>query len=131
MTDREKEFKERINFGIAYCEDTAIEEIKQDFKMQEEKNKQIEEMAKDYYGYSIDLEEDCKFVAEEMYDKGHRKLPKDSVVLDEDIVDHIKKEKAKEILLDLKPLLEGFVHTDTGENLYVYKCKQFGIELEE
>ena len=46
-----------------------------------DKEKQIEEMAKDYYGYSIDLEEDCKFVAEEMYDKGHRKLNEDSVVL--------------------------------------------------
>lgn len=42
---------------------------------------QIEEMAKDYYGYSIDLEDDCKFVAEEMYNKGHRKLPEDSIVL--------------------------------------------------
>ena len=38
-------------------------------------------MAKDYYGYSIDSEADCKFVAEEMYNKGHRKLPEDSVVL--------------------------------------------------
>ena len=46
-----------------------------------DKEKQIEEMAKDYYGYSIDLEEDCKFVAEEMYDKGHRKLNEYSVVL--------------------------------------------------
>ena len=46
-----------------------------------EQEKQIKEMAKDYYGYSIDLEDDCKFVAEEMYNKGHRKLPEDSVVL--------------------------------------------------
>ena len=46
-----------------------------------DKEKQIEEMAKDYYGYSIDLEDDCKFVAEEMYNKGYRKLPEDSVVL--------------------------------------------------
>lgn len=45
------------------------------------KKDQIEKMAKDYYGYSIDLEADCKFVAEEMYNKGHRKLPEDSVVL--------------------------------------------------
>ena len=40
-----------------------------------------------------------------------------------------RKETIKEILLDLKPLLEGFVHTDTGENLYIYKCKQFGMEV--
>ena len=41
------------------------------------------------------------------------------------------KETAENILNDLKPLLEGFVHTDTGENLYVYKCKQFGVEIKE
>ena len=45
------------------------------------KKDQIEKMAKEYYGYSIDSEADCKFVAEEMYNKGHRKLPEDSVVL--------------------------------------------------
>ena len=53
------------------------------------KEKQIEEMAKDYYGYSIDLEEDCKFVAEEMYDKGHRKLTEDSVVLSREEFDKL------------------------------------------
>ncbi len=58
-----------------------IEEIKQDFKKHQEDCKQIEDMAKDYYGYSIDLEDDCKFVAEEMFNKGHRKLSEDSVVL--------------------------------------------------
>lgn len=41
------------------------------------------------------------------------------------------KETAEKIMQDLKPLLEGFVHTDTGENLYVYKCKQFGVEIKE
>ena len=41
------------------------------------------------------------------------------------------KEMAEKIMQDLKPLLEGFVHTDTGENLYVYKCKQFGVEIKE
>ena len=41
------------------------------------------------------------------------------------------KETAEKIMQDLKPLLEGFVHTDTGENLYVYKCKQFDVEIKE
>ena len=54
------------------------------------KEKQIEEMAKDYYGYSIDLEDDCKFVAEEMYNKGHRKLPEDSVVLSKEEYEKLK-----------------------------------------
>ena len=47
----------------------------------ENKEKQIEEMAKDYYGYSIDLEDDCKFVAEEMFERGHRKITDDQVVI--------------------------------------------------
>ena len=47
-----------------------------------DKEKQIEEMAKDYYGYSIDLEDDCKFVAEEMYNKGYRKISENEVVID-------------------------------------------------
>lgn len=54
------------------------------------KKDQIEKMAKDYYGYSIDSEADCKFVAEEMYNKGHRKLPEDSVVLSREEYDEIK-----------------------------------------
>ena len=54
------------------------------------KKDQIEKMAKDYYGYSIDLEADCKFVAEEMYNKGHRKLSEDSVVLSREEYDEIK-----------------------------------------
>ena len=54
------------------------------------KKDQIEKMAKDYYGYSIDSEVDCKFVAEEMYNKGHRKLPEDSVVLSREEYDEIK-----------------------------------------
>lgn len=54
------------------------------------KQEQIEEMAKDYYGYSIDLEADCKFVAEEMYNKGHRKLSEDSVVLSREEYNEIK-----------------------------------------
>ena len=40
-------------------------------------------------------------------------------------------ETAEKIMLDLKGLLEGFVHKETGENLYVYKCKQFDVEIKE
>jgi hypothetical protein len=34
---------------------------------------QIEEMAKDLYGYSIDTKEDCEFVAKLLISKGYRK----------------------------------------------------------
>lgn len=44
MKDKEKEFKERIACGIAYCEDTTVDEIKQDFKMQEKQNVSMKEM---------------------------------------------------------------------------------------
>lgn len=37
------------------------------------KEKQIEEMANDLYGYSIDTKEDCEFVAKLLVSKGYRK----------------------------------------------------------
>lgn len=35
-----------------------------------------------------------------------------------------------EVLNELKPLLEGYIHTNTGESLYVYTCKMFNIEVQ-
>lgn len=35
--------------------------------------KQIDEMAKYLYGFSIDTEADCQYVAEELYNAGYRK----------------------------------------------------------
>lgn len=106
---------------IYEMEKLAVEEIKQDFKMQEEKHKQIEEMAKDYYGYSIDLEEDCKFVAKEMYDKGHRKLTKDSVVLSKEELQEIivkakvkEKEKIRELKKEVKELYKLLIQEKEG-----------------
>ena len=46
MKDKKQiEFEERVKCGIAYCENTTVDEIKQDFKKHEEKHKQIKEMA--------------------------------------------------------------------------------------
>ncbi len=59
------------------------------------KKDQIEKMAKDYYGYSIDSEADCEFVAEEMYNKGHRKLSEDSVVLSREEYEKLKQYEEK------------------------------------
>ena len=87
-------------------------------------------------------------IAEELVKLGWMKPNKDSVVLSREEYNEIKtyqsyipemkkafdkvsKAMAEKILVDLKPLLEGFVHTDTNENLYVYKCKQFGVEIKE
>jgi transcriptional regulator of heat shock response len=90
MKDKEKQFRERVECGIAYCEDTAIEEIKQDFKMQEEKNKQIKEMMNDikaiintYYLRNKNCDEDryIRDMAKILLEKYQPKLPEDSVVL--------------------------------------------------
>lgn len=35
-----------------------------------------------------------------------------------------------DILNELKPLLEGYIHKTTGESLYVYTCKMFNIEVQ-
>lgn len=83
----------------------------------------------------------CKaeYIAKAISKKYQPKISKDSVVLSADEFANLKKytykkgskEMAEKIMQDLKPLLEGFVHTDTGENLYVYKCKQFDVEIKE
>lgn len=102
--------------------DLLNQEIKE---LQRVKEKQIEEMAKDYYGYSIDLEEDCKFVAEEMYDKGHRKINENEVVISKEEYEHInscynvtRKEIVEKIL---KPLY------DTCKDL----CNTFNDKTDE
>lgn len=104
MNDREKEFEERINCGIAYCEDTAIEEIEQDFKMQEEKNKQIEEICSLLFCDKWELPftecpEDIRCIdciARKLYEQGYRKIPKDSIILTSEEYEILKiKEKEK------------------------------------
>ena len=45
--------------------------------------------------------------------------------------DEVRKETAREILNDLKGLLDGYQHKETGESLYEMKCKQFGVEVDE
>ena len=126
-------------------------------KEQKNKEQQIEEMAKDYYGYSIDLEDDCKFVAEEMYNKGHRKIPEDSIVLSREEsqalkkqieyweyetkvareeIDNAGKETAREILqclydkcYETQNSRGGFAHITPLDILTL--AKHYGVEVEE
>lgn len=118
MTDREKEFKERIKCGIAYCEDTTIEEIKQDFKMQEEKNKQIEEMMKDLKEeklYALINKTSYMRSAENLYEQGYRKIPQDSVVLTRE------------------ELSKNYVQRELYEHIIKYRClpPEFGKIVNE
>lgn len=39
-----------------------------------------------------------------------------------------RKQARKEVLLSLKPLLEGYTDKNTGESLYTYTCKLFDVE---
>lgn len=83
MTDKEKEFRERIKCNIAYCEDTS--------------NEQIEEMASDMdYGCTKrDLyPSDAKEIAKALYLLGYRKLPEDSVVISKEEYEEYKEFKA-------------------------------------
>lgn len=112
------------------------------------KKDQIEEMAKDYYGYSIDSEADCKFVAEEMYNKGHRKLSDGATVLlvgkynqplDEKTIEYfikhneqIRKETAREILNELIDSSNKITFFDCKMALGLDKlAKQFGVKIKE
>lgn len=45
------------------------------------------------------------------------------------LMEQEKKEIAREILNDLKGLLEGYIHTEDNISLYEYYCKKYGVEL--
>lgn len=48
-------------------------------------------------------------------------------------IERLKEEKKQaqiDVLNELKPLLEGYIHKTTGESLYVYTCKMFNIEVQ-
>lgn len=47
-----------------------------------------------------------------------------------EIMAQVKQAKI-DVLNELKPLLEGYIHKTTGESLYVYTCKMFNIEVED
>ena len=111
------------------------------------KKEMIDEMAKCLQDPVCMSKLQAKTASIMLYGKGYRKIPEDAVVLTERQHEVVmrnqydvgfnfgykkgSKETAEKIMQDLKPLLEGFVHTDTGENLYVYKCKQIGVEIKE
>lgn len=133
-------------------------------------NKQIEEMVKDYKlcypcemfcGYvdkkgnlcgdiSCILGNDCTkcdtstYLARFLVKQGYRKIDEGSVVLTKDIVDHIRKETAKEILQDLICYIEQNkelfcsrhknINYTKADNLIDYigqRAKQYGVEIEQ
>lgn len=101
--------------------------------------KMIEEMAKDlkkclpndwYWQKSVDS--DTYFVAKHFYNEGYRKIPKDAVVVDKELLKsqlqwlekQARKETAKEILREVAKACGDY---QWFKNL----CEQFGVEVEE
>ena len=152
-------FEQECNL-IANGEDLMKDKEKQIEEIAKEMSKELccyydkrKRKCSNCFGMEEDCDLHCNFgrTLERLSNAGYRKIDKDSVVLSreelEKIIDQTKeteknyykkvvipqerKEATEKIMQDLKPLLEGFVHTDTGENLYVYKCKQFGVEIKE
>lgn len=44
-------------------------------------------------------------------------------------IEQEKREVVKEVLNDLKGLLEGYIHTNENISLYEYYCKKYGVEI--
>ena len=89
---------------------------------------------------------DTKLIAKALYNADYRKIPDGAVVLNigknnealdektiEFFVKHnakVRKETAREILNDLKGLLEGYVHTKENISLYEQYCQKYGVYVE-
>lgn len=54
-----------------------------------------------------------------------------NLVSEKEKMEQVRKETAKEILQDLKGLLEGYIDTRTGETLYKQLAEKYGSEVEE
>ena len=83
IEDKRKQFRGRVECGIAYCENTAVDEIKQDIKMQEEKNKQIKEMIQDFINFGITTRQGVEAFAEILYNVGYRNVSDSEAELQE------------------------------------------------
>lgn len=82
-----------------------------------------------YHGVNTEQPEDMhgEIMSLRAYIDNHEEIWKRNVEIDKAIV---RKDTAKEILQDLKGLLEGYVNTQTTETLYVQKCKEYGVEVD-
>ena len=126
-------------------EKQLVNEIKQDFKMHEEKHKQIEEIAKDIHivctacsGEMFDEYTCDRCQAKLLIKKGYRKIPEDSVVLSREEyidlsrnyvgeqVEQARKETAEKILKAFE-----YCNDTTFYAKWLELCKQFGLEIKE
>ena len=116
--------------------------------MNENELREIEELKNelviigDYLSQKIDWDR----TARENYKNGIRKIHEGEVVMTKekyaefrehwhkeykDGVNWGSKETAREILNDLKGLLDGYVHTKENISLYEQYCQKYGVEVDE
>lgn len=143
MKDKEKQFKERIDYGIAYCEDTPNKQIEE-----------IETIIKSNLAEGSFANAFARKVAIQIVEHYQPKLPEDSVVLSKEEYDEIKiyksyipemkkafdkvrnaaiKETAEKIL---KPLYDACKDDSYGQMVVDFAilenlAKQFGVEIKE
>lgn len=82
MKDKEKQFNERIECGIAYCEDTSNNQIEEMAKVIKEVKYEPFNDGKPTYKVGNQMEDFVfDLIAEALYNEGYRKIDKDSVTL--------------------------------------------------
>ena len=128
MKDKEKEFNERVNCGIAYCDDAAVEEIKQDFKMQEEMFKDLVEIFDEEYHERALLTP--TFTARKLKEKGYCKLPENSVVISKDNYNRLKRDsELYEARHEEKLKLFAKAYNDDKERITALRIKHLEEEV--
>lgn len=73
---------------------------------------------------------ESKHATAEEYAKLQEQFANYQLASGKEIMAQVKQAKI-DVLNELKPLLEGYIHKTTGESLYVYTCKMFNIEVED
>lgn len=150
MKDKEKQFKERIDYGIAYCEDTPNKQIEE-----------IETIIKSNLAEGSFANAFARKVAIQIVEHYQPKLPEDSVVLSMEeweclhtdyakalynVRQNASKETAEKILKDFKLWAREYQYKDTvvdenGERpmtnneklnyLYTYLCDKYKVEIKK
>jgi len=80
-------------------------------------------------------------IINKIIEAGYQKVSEGDIIIHKDLtkrteeeiewlVNH-NKEVRGEVIYSLRGLLEGYVHTQTGENLFVHNCKKFGVEIKD
>lgn len=143
MKDKEKQFKERIDYGIAYCEDTPNKQIEE-----------IETIIKSNLAEGSFANAFARKVAIQIVEHYQPKLPEDSVVLSREEYELLKndldkgnygefesgfsqgyekgsKETAEKIFSELLKEFDKRKSCGNADVVVYELAKQFGVEIKE